>query len=354
MSVQDTDIDAVCFIPKAELHVHIEGTITPDVARRKAKEQGLTLDPSIFSADGMRFVWRDFADCVTRVYNEAASVIRSAQDYEDITYDYLARSAAENCLYAELIISPEHARQAGISYRGMVDAMGRAIDRARDDTGIEARMNATLVRHVPVEDLRKDVQAIIDYQHPYVTGLDLAGAEQAGDLAKFLPLFKQIKDATGGKMGWRVHAAEAAGPENAREALATGVLRIGHGVRAIEDKAVLADIVKKGTVLEICPTSNILAGIYPSFAAHPLRRLFDAGARVTINSDDPGLFGTTIGREYQIAHDEFGFSTAELRQITRTALEAAFIEEPVRKTLLQKLDQSGPVSLSSSGTKSSF
>jgi len=274
---------------------------------------------------------------VTRVYDKMASVITTAQDYEDITYSYLKRSAAENCIYTEIIISPDHCERIGISYKDMVDAMARGIDRARDDFGIEARMNATIVRHLPMDAVRNTADIIISYPHPYVVGLDLAGAEKSGDVAQFRPVFKKIKDATDGKMGWRMHASEAAGPENAREAVAMNVTRIGHGVRAIEDPALVEKLVERGTVLEESLTSNDLAGIFP-YDRHPIRKLYDAGVRICLNTDDPGLFDCTIGSEYQLAHDKFGFTERELVGITRTAIEAAFVDEPTRQKLLQKVD----------------
>lgn len=293
-------------IPKAELHVHAEAMTTPEYVRAKAEEKGIRLPDDIFSPDGSRFVWSDFADCVTRVYDAMASVITTAQDYEGITCDYLKRSAAENCIYTEIIISPDHCERMGIPYRDMVDAMARGIDRARADSGIEARMNAAIVRHLSVEQALAAAQKIIDYPHPYVTGLDLAGAEKQNDIAQFRPVFKMIKDATGGAMGWRLHASEAVGPENAWQAVRMNAKRIGHGVRAIEDPALVRELAAKKILLEIDITSNDLAGIFPR-DDHPVRELYDAGVRICLNTDDPCLFGCSIGSEYQLAHDRFGF-----------------------------------------------
>ena len=325
-------------LPKAELHVHIEGTITPAMARKKAAEHGIKLPDDIFTPDGKGFQWKDFIDCVTRVYDAIASTVRTGKDYEDVTYDYLKRCAGENCLYVELIISPDHALRMGITYKEMVDGMARAIDRAKADHGIVARMNATLVRHLPPDDVKAAAQAIIDYRHPYVTGLDLAGAEKEGDIPEFRAVFKSIKDGTNSEMGWRVHASEAAGAQNARAAIDMNVKRIGHGVRALEDQSVMADLVKKNVVLEVCPTSNVLAGIYPSYKDHPLRRLYDAGVKITLASDDPGLFGNSIGAEYQVAKEHFGFTDRELLSITRNAIKAAFVDEPTRSALLEDVE----------------
>lgn len=327
-------------VPKAEIHVHIEGTVTPAMAKRKAVEHGITLPDDLFSADGNSFQYRDFIHCVTDVYDAVASTVRTEQDYEDITYDYLQRSADEGCIYTEFIVSSDHADMVGVGYDNMLAGMTRAIDRARADCGIEARINSAMVRHFPMAQIEKVADTILTHPHKYVTGIDLAGAERDGDVPKFNAVFEKISNANS-HLGVRLHASEGAGPVNTRDALKLNPTRIGHGVRAVEDPALVAELVRRGTVLEVCPTSNVLAGIYPSYAAHPLKQLMDAGVRVTLNSDDPGLFNCTIGGEYQVAHDHFGLSTAQLAKITRTAIEAAYVDEPTRKKLLAKVDNAG-------------
>mgnify|MGYP002622134773 CR=1 FL=1 len=188
----------VARVPKAELHAHIEGTVTPDMARRKAKEHGMSLPDELFSADGKSYAWSDFVDCVTRVYDGVADTIRTKQDYEDITYDYLKRCADENCIYVEFIISPDHAERMGLPYKEMVDGIAAGIDKARDETGIESRINSALVRHLSDDDIDRAAKAIVNYRHPYVTGLDLAGVEKEGDIHRFRKTFKYIKDQTNG------------------------------------------------------------------------------------------------------------------------------------------------------------
>jgi adenosine deaminase len=332
--------DEVRKIPKAEIHVHIEGTLTPAMARRKAKEHGITLPADLISEDGERFQYRDFIHCVTDVYDAVASTVRSAQDYEDITYDYLTRSAAEGCIYTELIVSSDHADMVGVGYDNMLAGITRGIDRARADTGIECRINSAMVRHFPMQQIAQVADTILNHPHKYVTGIDLAGAERAGDVLQFKPLFDKIAQGNAA-LGVRLHASEGAGPVNAWDALRLNPSRLGHGVRSVEDPALVAELVKRKIVLEVCPTSNVLAGIYPDYASHPLRRLMQQGVRVTLNSDDPGLFNCTIGTEYQVAKDHFGLSNAELAQITRTAIEAAYVDEPTRAKLLAKVDGSG-------------
>lgn len=328
-------------LPKAELHVHIEGTVTPDMVRRKAAQHGITLPDDLFTPDGKAYNFRDFVDLVTRVYDLVAQTIRTRADFEEITYDYLKRSADEGVIYTEFIMSADHCERLGLPYGEMLAGMADAIDRARVDFDIEARMNTALVRHLPDTDLEKAVQVILANPHPYVTGIDLAGAEKESDLRSLRNYFDRI--AQGGKMGVRLHAGEAVGCINVREALDVNPARIGHGVRVMEDENLVQECVRRGVVFEVCPTSNVLAGIFPSYAAHPLPEMIKAGLRVTLASDDPGLFNCTIGGEYQVARDKFGMDDQTLLQFTRTGIESAFVDEKTRQKLLQKINAFKPV-----------
>lgn len=328
-------------IPKAELHVHIEGTLLPAAARALAARNGMTLDRRLFTPDGEAYSYRDFIELVTRVYQAVAACMRTKADYEEVTCDYLRRCAAENAVYVELIACPGQCQRTGMRYKDMVDGMAAGIDRARDETGIEARINMAFERHRPGIEAAKDADMMISYPHPYIVGLDVAGGEKEGDIPPFATLYERVRRAFGRPLGVRLHAGEGAAPAvNIRDALAMGVTRIGHGVRVIEDPALMQEIIARGVVLEVCPTSNIM--LMPQyggdFSNHPLRRLYDAGVRVTINSDDPGLFGAacSLGGEYEIARREFGFTEDELRSITRTALDAAYVDEALRRDLLAK------------------
>lgn len=325
-------------IPKAELHVHIEGTVTPDMARLIAKRNAIDLSPDIFSEDGASYKWNGFIDLVTRVYQEMARCLQTSDDYETLMYDYLCRCAQEGAIYVEPSGYPGQCLVSGISYKDMVDGMARGMDRARKDTGIESRLTMTFERHRP-DGAVSDADIILSYKHPYIVGLDIAGGEQEGDLSAFEDAYKHVLKEYGKPLGVRAHAAENIGPINGWDALRRLPLnRMGHGVRCSEDPDLVQELITRNITLEICPTSNILAvKEYPDFKSHPLRKLYDAGVSISINSDDPGLFGTTIGKEYQIAHEEFGFTEEELRSVTRNAIMASFADSETKERLLKKI-----------------
>jgi adenosine deaminase len=167
-----------------------------------------------------------------------------------------------------------------------------------------------------------------------VVGFSMAGDEENYPPAAYAKAFQTAADAG---LGCSVHAGEWAGPDSVREGLRLPVSRIGHGVRSIEDPALVEELAERGTVLEVCPTSNVVLGIYPSYEEHPLPRLMDAGVRVTLGSDDPPYFGASIGGEYALCRGRLGFDDATLRRITRTAIEAAFCEKTLKQRLIKRL-----------------
>jgi adenosine deaminase len=326
-------------LPKAELHVHLEGTATPDLVRRLARRRGVEPPARLFAPDG-RFHWTDFLHFL-RAYDDAASSIRTAEDYRDVTLDYLRRSAEEGAVYVELMSSPDHAALAGLSFEGHLDGIAAGIEEARAERGIEARIVVTCVRHFGAERAVEVARACARRPHPLLTGFGMGGDENALSAADFAPAFRVAREEAG--LGCTVHAGEVAGPQSVRDALASlPVSRIGHGVRAAEDPDLLARLAEAGTALEVCPTSNLRTGIYPGVEAHPLNRLREAGCVVTLNSDDPPYFDTSIGGEYALAREAFGWSDADLLAATRNAVAAAFLDAPARARLLARVDAWAP------------
>jgi adenosine deaminase len=319
-------------IPTAELHVHLEGTAPPDLVRRIAERNGLPVPDGVFAAPA-RFAYRDFLDFLA-TYDKAASVIRTPEDYRDITYEYLVGCAAEGALYVELTASPDHAKLVGLSDEEHIGGIAQGIDDARRDSGIEGRILISCVRNFGVEPALRVARYAAERSHPYIVGFSMAGDEENYPPSAYAEAFG-IAAAAG--LGCTVHAGEWAGPESVREALRLPVTRISHGVRSIEDPPLVEELAERGTVLECCPTSNVVLGIYPSYEEHPLPELVAAGVRVTLGSDDPPYFGASIGGEYAICRDVYGFDDDTLRGITKTALEAAFCEEKLKKWLIQKV-----------------
>jgi len=326
-------------VPKAELHVHLEGTAGPDTVRALARRHGIALPDGLFDARG-GFRWTGFADFL-RVYDIVSGVIRTAEDYRAVTRRYLEGLAADGALYAELTVSPDHAAAAGLSYAEQVAGIAEGIEEARAATGIEARIVVIGVRHLGPEAVRAVAQRAAAEPHPLVTGFGLAGDEAAWPPGLFAEAFRVAVDDAG--LACTVHAGEWAGPEGIRAALALPVARLGHGVRAVEDPALVAELAARGTVLEVCPGSNVATGLYPDRAHHPFPALRAAGVAVTLSSDDPPYFDTGLAREYAEAAALYGLDDAALLGLTRTALKAAFVDEPTRARLLARLDEAaGP------------
>ena len=319
-------------IPKAELHVHLEGTAPPALIRRIAERHGLTVPDGVFAAED-RFAYTDFLDFL-RTYDRAASVIRSADDYRDITYEYLASCARDGAIYVELIASPDHAKLVGLSDEEHLDGIARGIDDARTDHGIEARILISAVRNFGVERAMRVARYAAAHPHPYVVGFNMAGDEENFPAGDYAEAFAIVADAG---LGCTVHAGEWAGPESVRAALGLPVTRIGHGVRSIEEPALVEELAERGIVLECCPTSNVVLDLFPSYEDHPLPRLKEAGVKITLGSDDPPYFGASIGGEYAVCAERFGFDDAALHEITRTAVEAAFCDETLKERLIQRV-----------------
>jgi adenosine deaminase len=317
---------------KAELHVHLEGTAPPDLVRRIATRNGLALPEQLLGNDG-RFHYTDFLHFL-RTYDMAASVIRTAQDYRDITYEYLCSCASGGAIYVELTASPDHAALVGLSDEDHLDGIARGIDDARRDTGIEGRILISAVRNFGVEQALRVATYAAGHPHPYVVGFSMAGDEAGFPAGEFAEVFAIAADAG---LGCTIHAGEWAGADSVRAALSLPITRIAHGVRAIEDVLVVSELADRGIVLECCPTSNVVLGVFPSYEDHPLPALRSAGVRVTLGSDDPPYFGASIEGEYDVCEALMGFSDDDLREITRTAIDAAFCDDDLRAALHNRL-----------------
>ncbi|MCX8571454.1 adenosine deaminase [Aminobacter sp. MET-1] len=317
---------------KAELHCHIEGAAAPELVIRQA--QKYDKDPTPFIQNGS-FVWNDFTSFLA-AYDFAADLFRTEEDYARLSEHYLTSLARDGAIYSEVFTSPDHAIKAGLSPKAYTDALGEGMERARAKTGIEGRMIVTGVRHVGVESIEAAARFAAKCNHPLVTGFGVAGDERMGDFEDYVRAFEIAREAG---LGITIHAGELLGWESVAAALDhIRPSRIGHGVRAIENPDLVKRIADEGIVLEICPGSNIALKVFDSFGEHPFRKLRDAGCKVTLNSDDPPYFWTSLKREYDIATEHFGMDEKALMATTRTAIEAAFVDRKTKSALLARLD----------------
>jgi len=320
-------------VAKAELHCHLEGAAPPALVRALAGRNGVALPDGLFAADG-GFAWHDFTSFLA-AYDAASSTMRSGDDYRDVTRAYLEACAGEGALYVELFASPDHAATVGLGYGEQIAGIAAGIDAAETAHGIVARIIVTCVRHLGPARAGRIVEVMRAEPHRYVVGFGMAGDETVGTVADFVPAFAAA-DAAG--FGCTAHAGELAGPDSVRAVLAAlPVSRIGHGVRAIEEPALVDELARRGTVLEVCPGSNVAVGVYPDLAHHPLPALLAAGCRVTLNSDDPPYFDTSIGTEYDRAAAAFGLDRATLTTFTATAIDAAFVDDGTKERLRARL-----------------
>lgn len=318
-------------LKKAELHCHVEGAAPPALTIAQAEKYGVETDG--FVKDGA-YVWNDFTSFIA-CYDFVASVFRTAEDYAALAEAYLLELAAANTIYSELFISPDHGEAVGLSPDDYVGGLAAGILSAKQKTGIECRMVIIGERHLGPENVLARARWAAKFNHPLVTGFNMAGEERMNRVADYAPAFDIVREAG---LGLTIHAGELCGAFSVADALdLVKPSRIGHGVRAIEDADLVKRLADLGTVLEVCPGSNIALKVFPDYASHPLRRFVEAGVRVTLNSDDPPFFHTSLAAEYATASKVMGFSDAEINAMTRTAIEAAFVDEPTRQALLARL-----------------
>ena len=319
-------------LPIAELHCHLEATFGADEARRLAARNSIDIADAF--DEGGAYRWRDFAEFL-KVYDAVSSVVRTAEDYFEITLAHYRRMAARGVIYAEVIVSPAHAGRFGLSYGALVDAVGDAMAAAKAQSGIVGRMIITCVRHFGAEHALSVANDARKHPHPFVAAFGMAGDEAYGATADFQRAF-DVAGASG--LGLTAHAGEILGPPSIREAMSLlKIARIGHGVRAIEDPDLAAEIRDRGLTLEVCPTSNVAIGLYSSIGVHPLPKLIAAGLKVTLNSDDPAYFGVDVAGEYEKNAAAHRLSRNDLLGFTRNAIDAAFCDGETRSRLRAKI-----------------
>lgn len=321
-------------LPKVELHLHLEGGAPPAFIRGLAREKKLDIS-GIFNEDGS-YRFTDFWNFL-KVYEAACTTLQSPEDFRRLTLAVLEESAASGVIYSETFLSPDFCggRDLG-AWREYLHAIREAADEAERTMGITLRGVVTCIRHFGPEKARETARCAAETAGDFITGFGIAGDEKIGAPKDFLWSFDCAREA-----GLRLtaHAGEWGGPDSVRAAIRDlGVERIGHGVRAIEDLALVDEIAERGVVLEVCPGSNVALGIYPTFRAHPIGQLYDREVKVTISTDDPPFFHTTMAREYEMLNRAFDWDEGVFSKIARTSLDAAFCDADTKAKIAKKLE----------------
>jgi adenosine deaminase len=320
-------------LPLVDLHCHIEGAAPPALIRKLARRNKVRLPDDLFDKDG-HYRWTGFQHFLS-AYDMACSAIKTPEDYVDLAYSHFASAGHEGMIYGEVFISADHGALGDIAYPDMVSAMAEGLDMARLETGVQGRFILTAIRHYGTTRCEATARMAHQHPHPLVCGFGMAGDENFGEPCDFAKAFDIARDAG---LGLTVHAGEVRGGESVKAALdAFRPSRIGHGVQAVGDRELLARLADTGTVLEVCPGSNIRVGVYQNYAQSPFKRLQDAGVKVTLGSDDPPYFHTTIANEYAQVKRAFSFSHKAMKSVSETAIEAAFCDKQTKADLYKIL-----------------
>ncbi|MFV0299935.1 MAG: adenosine deaminase [Paracoccus sp. (in: a-proteobacteria)] len=314
-------------VKKTELHLHLEGAAQPAFIRGIAAEKGVNLR-GVFDENG-HYAYRDFNDFL-RVYEAATGVLKTPRDYARLLQSVLEDCAENGVIYAELFVSPEFCGGADPSaWREYLHAMTEVAGAMRRQ-GIDSRGIVTMIRHFGPERGKKTAICAAETAGDWITGFGMGGAEDVGRATDFAWGYDAAREAG---LGLTCHSGEWGAPDTIRETLKLGVTRLGHGVRAAEDPALVEELAEKGIVLEVCPGSNVALGVAPDWGAHPIARLRDAGVRVTVSTDDPPFFHTSMNHEYDRLADAFRWGEAEFDQINQWAVDAAFCDAATRDRL---------------------
>lgn len=339
MARKQNEIDATAWLrglPKAELHLHLEGTIKPETLIALSKRHDkVPLTPA--SANAL-YQYENFLGFL-QSFKAVTEWLRSPEDYELITYNMVRDLAAQGVVHAEVYVS------FGIIYywkktdvEPYVEAIERGRIRGERDFGVTVLWIVDAVRHFGEDECAKVFRkaAEIKLLHPSFVGIGIGGDEARGPANQFRELYKEA-----GQAGLRLtaHAGESVGPESIWAAINIGAERIGHALSAQHDPELLAVLAEKQIPLELNVTSNIKTGCCASFDDHPLKNYFDNGLMVTLNSDDPPMFGSDLLSEYILAHGRYGFTLEQLRELAANAVEASFLDPARKLALLQRVEQ---------------
>ncbi len=315
-------------MPKVELHVHLEGSVRPETLLKLAKRHHITLPAD--DVDGLRkwYTFRDFNHFI-EIYMTISSCLRTADDIELIAREFLMGQAEQNILYSEVTFTPFNQYfNNQLGFHEQIDAVNRARAWAEKGLGVRMGIIMDIPRIIPFEDGLMIADWAIERYGDGLIALGLGGPEVDNPPEKYRAAFDRVRAAG---IPCILHAGETVGPPSIWSAIhVADSRRIGHGVRAIEDPELIAYLRETQIPLEVCPTSNVCLNVYPSWKEHSLLELMAQGLYVTINSDDPPMFNTTLTNEYLVGHQTFGWDEETIQQ---------FVLDAVKVTLLPKKEQ---------------
>jgi adenosine deaminase len=322
--------DFILRMPKAELHLHLEGAIAPATLLEIAQRNQVEIPARDVSGVEQLFDYRDFHEFLT-VFMALARALLYPRDFEQIAYELGASLAPQQVRYAEVMISPAQYYRRGMDLNEVIDGTLAGFARATRDFGVRFGLALDYGRQFGVEQGRAILEQVLARSANGIVAWSIGGDELAHPPEPYAEIYA---DARRAGLHVMAHAGEVVGPASVWGAIdALGAERLGHGIRSIDDPRLLAELRERRVTLDVCPTSNVRTGAVASMAEHPLRRLFDAGVLVTVNTDDPVFFGTDLVGEYRIAAEAFGFGADELTQLALNAVEASFLPASERAAL---------------------
>jgi adenosine deaminase len=330
-------MDLITAMPKVELHVHLEGAIRPETLLKLAHKHNIPLPYN--TIEGLREWYRftDFAHFV-QIYITISNSIQTPEDLEQITREFLIGQAEQNILYSEVTYTPyTHYQQKGLPFQEQLHAINAARTWAERELGVRMNLITDIARETAPEKGEIVAQWAVEAMGNGVVALGLGGAEINNPPEKHVRAFEIAREAG---LPSVPHGGETEGAESIWGALRSlNAVRIGHGVRCLEDPALVAELRERQIPLEVCPTSNISLKVFPEMSQHSLPRLMDEGLYVTINSDDPPMFNTTLTNEYRVVAETFGYSLDQLKTLVMNAAKATLLPTTEKAALVSEIEQ---------------
>jgi len=321
-------------LPKAELHLHIEGSFEPELMFNIAKRNHIKIKYN--SVDEIKDAYKfdclqDFLD----IYYQGAGVLITEQDFYDLTYSYLEKCAVQNVRHTEIMFDPQTHTERGVSFETVINGISKACSDAKDKLGISSLLIMSYLRHLSEEAAFKTLKQSLPFKH-LITAVGLDSSEKGNPPSKFKKVFEaSIKE------GYipLAHAGEEGPPEYVWEALnILKIHRIDHGNNCLKDKTLVKEIIKRDMALTVCPLSNTALQVVGNLKDHPLKKMMDLGLKVTINSDDPAYFGGQVNQNYIDTQKALELTKQDLYELAKNSFQYSLLDQKTKQQYLEELD----------------